>query len=77
MDILQTPEKTLRLVYEAGKEKLDYVYVGNIRILGAEDTVCPSCGNLLIVRSGYRTTAEGLKAGKCSRCGNTVKGVFF
>ena len=76
MDIPATPEKTLRSVYELAKKKLDYVYVGNIRIPNAENTACPSCGNPLIVRSGYASSAEGLKSGKCSECGYSVKGVF-
>jgi pyruvate formate lyase activating enzyme len=77
MDLPQTPEKTLRAVYDAAKEKLDHVYVGNILIPGAEDTACASCGAMLIRRTGYRTVSEGLANGKCLRCGKALKGVFL
>jgi pyruvate formate lyase activating enzyme len=78
-----TKEATLMQAWEIAREKLDYVYVGN---MGAEDksnTFCPSCGLLLIRRAGYRTQiAEGLSAspGKapssCPSCGRAIALAF-
>ncbi len=53
---------------EAAKQKLNFVYTGNI-YGGLTDTACPDCGNLLISRTGYQTEVTGFKKGKCSGCG--------
>jgi pyruvate formate lyase activating enzyme len=55
--------------------KLRYVYSGNIP--GEEnDTSCPGCGALLVIRRGYRTEvpalappADGEQYFRCSQCG--------
>jgi pyruvate formate lyase activating enzyme len=69
MDIQSTPESTLKEYYKLAKAKLKYVYVGNVQIVGTEDTCCPGCGQVLIKRSGYRTSLEGLKGRDCKKCG--------
>ena len=33
---------------------ISYAYIGNTSLHGAESTVCPHCGTLLIEREGYR-----------------------
>jgi len=76
MTIPPTPVRTLTDIYEYAKGKLDYVYVGNIRIPGAEDTHCPQCSNLLIGRSGYSAGIVGMADGRCAKCGKPVKGLF-
>lgn len=68
MDIAATPIKSLKRAYSIAREYLDFVYVGNAQIEGASDTLCPKCGNLLIVRSGYSTQIVGLDGNKCSKC---------
>jgi pyruvate formate lyase activating enzyme len=54
------------------KVKLRHVYTGNISG-GENDTVCSSCGSILVKRRGYRTDISGLKAGEktyhCAKCG--------
>lgn len=55
-------------------EKLDHVYCGNISgSYGWSDTACPSCGEVVIRRSGYRTKVTGLDNGKCVKCGADLK----
>ena len=57
------------------REKLTYVYTGNI--CGEENnTACPHCGATLVRRRGYSTDISGLAAPKdsesfyrCARCG--------
>ncbi|MCW3141132.1 MAG: AmmeMemoRadiSam system radical SAM enzyme [Methanophagales archaeon] len=70
----RTPLKTLEHARETGKkEGLNYVYLGNVPGHPYENTYCPSCGALLIKRSGfdlvsYRITAEN----KCPKCGEGI-----
>ncbi len=57
-------------VCKMAKNKLSYVYCGNISgSYGWSDTVCPECGNVAVRRSGYRTKVDGVKDGACVRCG--------
>ncbi|HAK46345.1 MAG TPA: AmmeMemoRadiSam system radical SAM enzyme [Spirochaeta sp.] len=60
-------EEILKLVDTAG-EKLNFVFAGNIG--GRSDTYCPSCGSLLIKRSGYSTIVSGIAGGRCTGCGS-------
>jgi pyruvate formate lyase activating enzyme len=48
-----TPHKSLLLAYEIAREKLDFVYMGNVDSDVGNDTCCPSCGTVLIRRDGY------------------------
>jgi pyruvate formate lyase activating enzyme len=59
---------------EAARKKLRYVYPGNVP--GETNTLCPSCGELLIRRRGYRVEITGLKDGRCGRCGQAAAGVW-
>jgi pyruvate formate lyase activating enzyme len=67
-----TPEKKLEYAYEKAKEKLKYVYLGNIPSEEAANTYCPQCNNLLIERMHYRTIVTGLKGNKCKKCGTKI-----
>ncbi|MEO0069567.1 MAG: AmmeMemoRadiSam system radical SAM enzyme [candidate division WOR-3 bacterium] len=65
-----TPTETLRRAAEIAREKLDYVYLGNIAIGERyQNTFCPGCGAVLVDRSGYVGRLVGLKDGECQRCG--------
>ncbi len=63
-----TPVARLEAAYRIGREKLPYVYVGNHRLPGAEDTSCPRCGKAVVRRAGYRTIADGLSGDRCASC---------
>ncbi len=71
IDLPPTPIRTLEMAYKIGKEKLYYVYVGNVSGFN-NNTVCPACGNLLIVRDYFRAEVIGIKDKACSRCGRRV-----
>ncbi len=71
-DVPATPPETIKMAYDIAKEKLNYVYVGNIHIPGASDTYCPECGHLLIRRTGYFIEITGIKEGKCTNCGTKI-----
>jgi pyruvate formate lyase activating enzyme len=57
-------------VYEEARRKLDFVYCGNIPGgANGSDTVCPSCGAIVINRRGYSTKVVALDNGRCAACG--------
>ena len=63
-----TPVSTINRWIKTAKEKLDFVYGGNIMESG--ETYCKKCNNLLVDRAGYSTIINGLKKdGTCSKCG--------
>lgn len=69
LDEPRTPEETLLKFYEIAREKLNYVYLGNLRSNYGQDTYCPECKTKAIVRRGYSTNLTGLKSnGRCSNC---------
>lgn len=58
LDLPPTPASTLRRAQEIARDKLDYVYVGNIEMEDCSNTRCPSCHSLLIKRCGYDVSIE-------------------
>ncbi len=64
-----TPPETLEMAARIGRESgLKFVYLGNIGTPTGENTYCPTCGNLAIERSGYRTRVIGLnERGRCTK----------
>lgn len=67
-----TPMERLIKAYEIAREKLNYVYLGNVWDERWSDTLCPGCRNLLIRRIGYNTKIFGLNGKKCNRCGYEI-----
>jgi pyruvate formate lyase activating enzyme len=59
----------------AHEEGIKYIYIGNVPGTGIDDTVCPSCKQKVIERSGFRIVSDSLKNGKCS-CGTTIPGIW-
>ncbi len=77
MDNPATNIKTLEKAYELAKEEgLSYVYMGNVRKKGTEDTYCPNCGEKIVERSGYTLKKNKIKNGKCEYCDHPINGVF-
>jgi pyruvate formate lyase activating enzyme len=65
-----TPTTTLEQGYRIVSRRLSYVYLGNVYTETGRDTRCPTCGNLLIRRSGYHTELKGLSGSCCTQCGH-------
>lgn len=63
---LATLERACAIGHGVG---LRFVYTGNVPGHGNENTVCYSCGNLIIGRIGYHTDIVGLKDSRCKFCG--------
>ena len=68
-----TPDTILKRAYSIAKKHLSYVYIGNADLPGASDTKCPSCGEVLVGRSGYDTRIVSVKDNKCLKCGQKIK----
>jgi pyruvate formate lyase activating enzyme len=56
MNLPPTPSLSLKKALEIAKEKLSFVYLGNIESGDSGNTYCPSCRTLLIERNGYDIT---------------------
>ena len=73
-----TPPQTLARAAQIGKRAgLRYVYAGNLPggVGELENTYCPTCGELLIERYGYRIRAYKLtREGCCPACSAAIPG---
>ena len=63
-------------MHNIAKEKINFVYPGNINIPGIMDTVCPDCGSLITSRSGYSIKHRNIENGKCTDCGRLIYKYF-
>ncbi len=72
-DRLPTPVKTVERAVSIAKERLSYVYAGNVPGSEAESTYCPGCGTRVMERVGLRLGRVNLKRNKCPVCGQQIK----
>jgi pyruvate formate lyase activating enzyme len=75
-DALPTDPSRLTALARRARQKLPYVYTGNVSG-GFSDTACPGCGKILVNRRGYHINTGGLvpdrKAGyRCAHCGESA-----
>ena len=74
-----TPEMLMRAAAIGRAAGLRYVYAGNLpgQVGDLEDTRCPSCGTMLVERSGYFVRGYHLTPdGGCPTCGTRVPGLW-
>ncbi len=72
-----TPASTLRMARQIGLESgLRFVYEGNIRSEGGENTFCPACGAQLIRRIGFSVLNNQLANSRCPDCGENIEGLW-
>lgn len=70
-----TPARTLEDARKIALSRgLKYVYIGNVPGSNASNTLCSSCGNMLIERSGFRIVEMKITEGRCGNCGEPVAG---
>jgi pyruvate formate lyase activating enzyme len=70
MDLAPTPVSTLERAYDIGRKAgLKFIYTGNVPGHQSENTICYSCGKLIVERFGYQTEVVGLNGSKCRFCG--------
>lgn len=64
-----TPVETLRRARAIGAEEgLHFVFLGNVREPGGEDTACPGCGEVVIERDGFVVSRDRTRDGACPHC---------
>ena len=72
-----TPLETLENAREIGqREGLRFVYLGNVPGHPALNTYCPSCGALVLERSGCLIVSRNLHGDRCGGCGASIAGRF-
>jgi len=76
MTAAATPEHSLLHFFERARERLHYVYLGNMHTVDEGDTHCPRCGHTLVERNGYTTRVKGLRNDRCVQCGQVIAGVW-
>ena len=69
LDRPPTPPATLERAHDLCREKLTYVYIGNVFSDAGQNTSCPQCGHTLVIRRGYSTRLAGLDGQNCAKCG--------
>ena len=60
-------ESLIRAIKVAKRIGLNYVYADSFAIENGQNSLCPSCGQVVISRLGY-TTKSYLKDSKCANC---------
>ncbi len=72
-----TPISSLERAYEICREEgMHFVYVGNVPQHETESTYCPSCGERIIHRRGYRILDLDIAKGCCRFCGIRIPGIW-
>ncbi len=72
-----TPAATLAAARTAGAEAgLQFVYIGNLPGANGEDTICPSCQNVVVRRHHFTVVENLLNKGSCHFCGHQLAGVW-
>lgn len=65
-----TPVAALESAHAIGREiGLQFVYIGNVYDHDTENTYCPNCGKLVVLRTGYATDLAGVEGSRCRYCG--------
>ncbi len=73
-DISPTSTSIINRAVKIGKKVgLSYIYQGNVGT--GENTFCPSCGQILILRTLFFVGENRVKDGRCPYCGERIAGV--
>ena len=65
-----TTSAHLKNAWNIFKSRLDYVYLGNLQVPGASDTVCVNCGKTVVGRKIFDVDLSGMtRNGACANCG--------
>ncbi len=72
-----TPVELMEDIYHMAKaEGLRFPYLGNVSGHAFENTVCPSCGALLIDRRTAGSVVVRMSGSSCPECGEVIPGRF-
>ncbi len=76
LDRPRTPPETLTRARQIARSYgLRYVYTGNVHDREGDQTLCPSCGAVVIQRDWYEILDSKLARGACT-CGTVIAGRF-
>lgn len=75
-EINATPVSTLRWIYEKAREKLTYVYLGNVGEQESQTTWCPKCKKSIIERVGFGVITNLVERNQCKFCNHKIAGEF-
>ncbi|MBU7042333.1 MAG: AmmeMemoRadiSam system radical SAM enzyme [Theionarchaea archaeon] len=64
-----TPLEILEKALSIARERLRYVYIGNVPSHSGDNTYCYNCQQPVITRRGFSASPVGLTDTTCSRCG--------
>ena len=68
-----TPVRIIDQFVEFARDKLSFVYSGNVSGNSFQNTNCPVCSKQVIERNGYSVSVMGLTAGgACKNCGKPI-----
>lgn len=77
MDREPTTVSSIERAVSIGKAAgLRYVYTGNVPGLNGENTLCHSCGKILVDRRDYEVSSFITPEGKCPDCNSQVYGIY-
>ena len=77
LNLPPTPISTLERAREIAMAKgIHYAFVGNVPGHPGNSTYCPSCGKIVIKRSGFFPVEIHLQDGRCEYCGRTIAGAW-
>ncbi len=72
-NIQKTPLGLLFEYCEHAKQYLDYVYLGNITGCESQNTICNTCGKIVISRYGHFIQRNGIDSeGNCTHCNTKI-----
>jgi pyruvate formate lyase activating enzyme len=72
-----TPVERLERAREVAMEEgVRFAYIGNVPGHPGNNTYCPACGEVAIVRRGFAVTEYNLQSGVCT-CGEPIPGVWW
>ena len=73
-----TPVERLERAREVAiEEGVRFVYIGNVPGHPGNNTYCPGCGQVVVVRQGFTVTEYRLEGGICGHCGEAIPGVWW
>jgi pyruvate formate lyase activating enzyme len=77
LNLPQTPVATLEKFRDRAMAKgLRYAYVGNVPGHEGNNTYCPGCGKIVILRRSFFVEKMDIKQGCCAYCGEKIAGVW-
>lgn len=73
----RTPASTLKHARDIAIQLgIKYCYIGNVHDPEAQNTYCPNCKNVLIIRNWHDVINNRLDGNKCPVCKTEIAGIF-